>query len=267
MNPFEQWLGSDPGRPELDRLATQQGPEAVARLHAAREFEQRLAAALAVPAPAALQQSLADLATQADSAFEAQLSQALAVPVPDALLGQLASIPQRSDPRTAHWFARPSVWALAASLLLSVGLVAALWQRGPGPQPAATDPLLQASVEHLVHEPFALTRTEVVPAPMLESLLQQAGLSLRERVEVNYAYPCPIGGQRSVHMVMQQPGGPVTVLWFGRAELDRNAAGDFSHAGLQGRAVPLGDGLLVLIASDRGAFADVERIWRNAASA
>lgn len=266
MSGLEELLAADPWSPELDRLAVQAGSEAVARLQQARAFEQRLRAALAIDLPATLDQTLARLPERAEAEFEARLAQALAVPVPAALAGQLAALPQREDPRTAHWFNRRGIWALAASLLLTVGLAGGWMLAGRPGQPAASNPLLQASVEHLVHEPFALTRTETVPAPMLDNLLRQAGLSLREAVEVNYAYPCPIGGQRTVHMVMQRPGGPVTVIWFRQGDVVR-AATDFSHAGMQGRAIPLDSGMLVMIGADRAAFADVEQIWRGAASA
>lgn len=267
MSDLQPLLATDPWSPELDRLAQETGSDAVARLQQARAFERRLQAALAIDMPFALSQALAGLPERAQAEFEARLAQALAVPVPAALAGQLAALPQREDPRTAHWFSRRGIWALAASVLLTVGLAGGWMLTGRPGESAATDPLLQASVEHLAHEPFALTRTQTVPASMLENLLQQAGLSLREAVEVNYAYPCPIGGQRTVHMVMQRPGGPVTVIWFRHGDAVRDGAADFSHAGLQGRAIPLDSGMLVMIGADRAAFADVEQIWRGAASA
>ena len=266
---FEQLLHSDPANPALDRQAVELGEQAIGQLQAARDFERQLAVALAVPAPDALLAQLQALPDAHDADFEQSLRAALAVPVPSDLHASLAQLPQRSDPRTAHWFSRRSVLALAASLLLTAGLVGGWLLRGPvGTElPTTTDPLLVATVEHLSHEPFALTRTETVPPAMLDSLLQQVGLQLAQEVEVNYAYPCPIGGQRTVHMVMQQPSGPVTVIYFRQAEPGLQAGAEFSYAGLQGRVMPLGQGMLVLIGQDRSAFASIEQIWRGAASA
>ena len=64
---------------------------------------------------------------------------------------------------------------------------------------------------------------------------------------------------------------PVVVVTARGEEAQRieglQAGAEFSYAGLQGRVMPLGRGMLVLIGQDRSAFASIEQIWRGAASA
>ena len=129
-------------------------------------------------------------------------------------------------------------------------------------QPATASPLGIAAVEHLVHEPFALLRTEIVAQERLDGLLRKAGLELPQAVAVNYASPCPVYGQQTVHMVVQQPSGPVSVIYFPRRESD--ALGDFRHGPTNGRALAYGDGMLVLMANDDAGIGAVEAIWQSA---
>lgn len=272
---FDLLLGSEPASPALDAMARELGSHAGRRLELARAFELRLDAALAVAAPSDLAVRLSALAhlassTTADSAapdsaaFDRRLAEALAVPMPEELLGQLLATPRRAHPRTAHWFSRGGPLALAASLLLTIGVAASWWLAQPEPA-AAIDPLLVASIEHLRHEPFALTSTTRVPPSTVSGLLAQVGLALAEPVAVNYAYPCPIGGRRTVHMVMQAESGPVTVIYFreaAAAEVEQ-----FSHAGMIGRSLSYGDGMLVLIGNSPAEFDRVESIWRGALKA
>lgn len=287
---FEQQLLIDPADRALDPIADGLGDGARRRLAQVRNFERRLAAALAIDLPADLRASLSDLPEQLAASIrreasnepvgptelEQDLPRALAVPVPETLLAELLALPQQAGPaaqphpRTAHWFRR-GPFALAASLLLGVGLLTG-WFGPTAPDSGANeqagvavDPLLVATVEHLSHEPFALTRTEPVPQATVASLLAQVGLRLTEPVEVNYAYPCPIGGQRTVHMVMQAGSGPVTVIYFrepGAADVTQ-----FRHAGMQGRALSYGDGMLVMLAASSAEFDRLERIWRGALKA
>jgi hypothetical protein len=276
---FELLLGSEPASPALDAMAQRLGAVAGQRLQQARDFELRLNAALAVAVPSDLSAWLSRIAQDATAAdplpapsddFELRLADALAVPMPESLLGDLLATPQRAQPRTSHWFRRSGPMALAASLLLVVGVATSWWLVRPGTlseqaSQSVIDPLLAAAVDHLRYEPFALTSTAKVPSTTVSGLLAQLGLALARPVEVNYAYPCPVGGQRTLHMVMQAETGPVTVFYFreaAAAEVEQ-----FSHGGMLGRSLKYGDGMLVLIGNSSAEFDRVERVWRGALGA
>ena len=225
---FRLRLGADPSDPALAAEAMALGGGAQEQLRQAQAFEQALAAALAVPIPAQLQQQLAQI-TAAPSA------------------------------KTAHWFNRGPWLALAASLLLVIGFAASTLLRPPAD---SVNALGIAAIEHLTHEPFALMRTEVVAEERLAGLLREAGLDLSQPIRVNYASPCPVYGQKTLHMVVQQPSGPVSVIYFPEAEMA--ALGDFRYGATQGKAVAYGDGMLVLLGTDGVGIQAVEGMWQAA---
>lgn len=60
-------------------------------------------------------------------------------------------------------------------------------------------------------------------------------------------------------MVMQKPGGAVTVMYVPGAKAAR---GDFSQRGIIGREVPIGDGVLLMLASGSSDFDSIEAGFR-----
>ena len=60
---------------------------------------------------------------------------------------------------------------------------------------------------------------------------------------------------------MQRVEGPVTVMYFA----DRAERGEkrFEQNGLMGRAVPIGQGTLVLLAAQDHSFDSIEAAWRE----
>ncbi|MCB1607043.1 MAG: DUF3379 family protein [Xanthomonadales bacterium] len=226
-----------------------------------QDFRLRLGADPSDPALAREAMALGDGAQdelRRAQAFERALGEALAIPVPDQLAQRLQAIAVQKSSGGSAWSGRAPWLALAASLLLVLGLASTIWVN----QPATASPLGIAAVEHLVHEPFALLRTEIVAQERLDGLLRKAGLELPQAVAVNYASPCPVYGQQTVHMVVQQPSGPVSVIYFPRRESD--ALGDFRHGPTNGRALAYGDGMLVLMANDDAGIGAVEAIWQSA---
>jgi hypothetical protein len=65
----------------------------------------------------------------------------------------------------------------------------------------------------------------------------------------------------TVHMVMPQAEGPVTVIYVTHHRED--GRDDFRKADVVGRSVPLGDGTLVLMAASDARFDAVENAWRQ----
>ncbi len=197
-------------------------------------------------------------------AFENQLEAALKVPVPAALVDRiLAAVPESSGqaqpPARQRSAARWWPLALAASLAV-VALVSTSLLRAPNP----TEALIVASVEHLSHEPYALTRTSRVPEPLVERMFTEAGLRVDEgSLVLNYLNRCPLEKRWSVHMVMQAPEGPVTVMYLpNEPRVERM---DTRHETVAVRALPFADGALVLLAESNRDFDDIENAWHSAA--
>jgi hypothetical protein len=71
-----------------------------------------------------------------------------------------------------------------------------------------------------------------------------------------------MGRHLTVHMVMPEGDGPVTVIYV----VDRKSSQreDFQRDGWRGRSLPLGNGTLILLARDIDQFDRVEATWRGA---
>ncbi len=198
-------------------------------------------------------------------AFEKALGEAMAIPIPPELAEQLAQIAPPNDPRAAHWFSRGPWLAMAASLLLVIGFASNALLLPNSGEPDATMALGMAAIEHLTHEPLALMRTETVAQPKVDDMLHKAGLQMQQAVAVDYANPCPVAGQTTVHMVVQQSSGPVSVIYFPKAEVA--AFGEFAYGGTSGKTMPFGDGMLVLLGTDPAGIDAVQGMWQSAHTA
>jgi hypothetical protein len=193
--------------------------------------------------------------------FEKQLEFALDVAVPAGLADRIiAALPR--DTKAAPPVARVRPWwplALAASVAM-IALVSVNLLRTP----SATDALISASVQHLSHEPYALTRTGRVPAPLVERMFTEAGLRLDQSgLALSYLNRCPLEKRWSVHMVMTAPEGPVTVMYVpGESRVERM---DTRHDMVAVRTLPFADGALVLLAESNRDFDNIESAWHAAA--
>lgn len=189
--------------------------------------------------------------------FELQLKRALAVAVPTGLadrilLAQTTMERRSSGTQRRRWFATA---AIAATVLLALG--AGLWWRGQGPA------FPQLVAEHIRHEPQAFASSDPLQAPAILQHFDARHVHLAAALPpgISYAAPCPMGPYKTVHMVMPQADGPVTVFYLAG---DRMAArGEFREAQWQGRRVPMGEGTLVLVAQNRTMFDALEQSWRH----
>jgi Protein of unknown function (DUF3379) len=195
---FERNLGIDPRNParKAEAKALQESgacPDAELRLARALKFEQALDRALALPVPTALQKELLQIA---------------GVSQPDAA----QSSPGARRPRR-QWL------AIAASItMLSLALYGGYRVSTQAPRNAL---LVQHCADHMMHEPYALLRREVVPQALVERMFAANGFAttdangrkLSEQLgAVNYLSPCTVNGKNAIHMVVQTEAGPVTVL-------------------------------------------------------
>ncbi len=163
---------------------------------------------------------------------------ALEVPVPAA---HPLPIPLQIQKRV-----QPRWYAMAASVLIVLtATTGALWLLG-----YPRESLAAAVIEHLAHEPKALTLTQArVAAQRLDGALRAKGLRLVQPMDdVSYLQSCFIRGHFVPHLVVQTDSGPVTVLLLTKekvASIER-----FDDARYHGMLVPMAHGAMAVIASD-----------------
>jgi hypothetical protein len=181
--------------------------------------------------------------------FEGKLERALRVQPPDAA-NVITALRPRRTPVARKWL------ALAASVLLGVGIAGPLWLAVPHTSLAAD------VVAHMAGEPQAWTRTDVpVPAPELDFVLRNAHMRLLPDAGlVSYAQSCLFRGHRVPHLVVQTDMGPVTVMVLVHESVSKPTP--FDEHGYRGTLLPVaGHGSIAVLAKDQsGNLAAVESI-------
>lgn len=187
--------------------------------------------------------------------FELALKRSLAVPVPDSLAERILLSQTTSERGLRSRRHRRWAWSAAAAVVFAVvGLVAY--------QLSLFSSLPRQLVVHLQHEPEALLTHTPLAVAEIEARFRQRGVTLAAAppAGVSYAQPCPVGMIGSVHMVMPEEEGPVTVFFLARHKEPR---GDYLDSGMHVRAVPMGAGTLALVAADARHFDALEASWRR----
>ncbi len=225
---FDKALGSDPKNPELPSIAkilvsSGKNPDAELELDSALMLEHRILSSMAINPPNLL------------------TAQLLAITNPAVQIG-------------TKRFARRKVWLAMAASVTACALIAGSWFLTH--RNAADAKLAADCVEHLAHEPFALSRTTRVPPTLVNQLFNRSGMVVDADMVVNYLQPCVVDGQIALHIVVQRNSGPVTVLVFP----DSKSMSDLEHsiAGAQVRTRGFDGGGLVFMAESSRDFDAVE---------
>lgn len=186
--------------------------------------------------------------------FEARLARATRLRVEPALAAALAPVPLRPTRRRLPGRSR---LALAASVLLGVGVVTALWLAAPEPT------LADDVVAHMAEEPQAWRRTDVaVSRESLAAVLRNTHVRLAAGAGlVSYANSCLFRGHHVPHFVVQTGRGPVTVMILVHEGVA--APVHFDESGYHGIIVPVpGHGAMAVLT--RGADDDLAFVERAA---
>lgn len=191
-------------------------------------------------------------------AFDARIAQALAVGVPEGfadrvLLAQLTAERQKPAGRGFRygWVAL----AAAAALVVAVGLA-----RRESVGKSMPD-LVVAHVNG--EERPALDLRRPVPSADVTKAFADRGVTLASvPSDVSYVQKCPVGGYKTVHMVMPRDNEAVSVLYI--TKYRAGGVTRFERDGLHGREVPIADGTLVMVAADTAPFDGLEHAWRDA---
>jgi hypothetical protein len=226
---FRRLLGSEPAS-TLSAFVTHRGecPSCAAAQQRADEFELRIRRAASVPVPVNL----------ADRILLAQTTQS------------------RHGSRNRRRGFAALVLAAAASIVVAVIAVRQSEQQMPA--------LAGMVIEHLHEHPIssAASASTVTSQSVMDAFAAR-GVTLTSVPEgINYVHQCPAGPYRSVHMVMPERDGPVSVVYV----VDKASARrvDFTEDGMHGREVPLGAGSLVMIARVDADFDAIESAWKSA---
>ena len=137
---------------------------------------------------------------------------------------------------TTSW--RP--WALAASVLLAMLAVLAVWALRP------SDTLAREVVAHVQEEPESWLARQQVDAQSIDSALRSAGVRLDITSDrITYAQSCWFRDRYVPHLVVQTAQGPVTVMILRNQHV--SARRTFHEQGMSGVIVPAPAGSIAVL--------------------
>lgn len=199
------------------------------------EFRRQVGAdpALADPAIDAHRRECAACARHQDElrAMDALLARALAVDV-TRLAAPAAA--ERRAPGRRRFF------AIAASVTVGLAVGFALLLGNP------RESIAREVVDHVAHEPGALTPTAAIAPAALAGVLDPEGTRLRPGIgDVTFAARCVHDGRVVPHLVVQTAAGQVTVLLLRHREV--REAVRFEEQGFAGVVLPAPRGSIAIV--------------------
>jgi len=206
---FQRLLGSEPRNRD---------PRVVSARASGPEFEEAAAAA---------------------ERFEDRLERALDLPVPDDLLDNLEALAARAPARRHVW--RPL--ALAAGLLIAVGAASLVWR-----SQHHWDSVEDYVIGHYRHDGGTVLaqadgNVSGDASQMLADFSMRAAPALAGRID--FIKVCPTPGGKGIHMIVDSPEGPLTVIYMPRTSVSDREMLEFD--GMQAMLVQLSSGSAVII--------------------
>jgi hypothetical protein len=194
------------------------------------------------------------------SVFEHKLREALAI---DAPAGLIERINQRRDigEQVRGRQARPLYYALAASLLLMVGLVSLAGYQFRGSDLHSAG-LRRSIIEHIINENEYLDAHDAVGMARLRPLFARFGARLKGDLgRVNYAAACSVWPYDGIHMVLSGQKGAVTVLYMNGRRIKDSA--HFKDAHFKGILFPVPGGRIAVVGERGEALGKVVHMLRE----
>ncbi len=190
--------------------------------------------------------------------FERRLREAVHVDVPENLASRILLKQSFQASAEPPWWRTRRTFALAASMLLMVGLVtlalsAHLQQRR----------LSEEFVALVNGAPYALTASKVISSGDISAALGPAGLDLDGSIgDVTFAGRCLVRGKVSGHIVVQGDTAPVTVFLIKEQLVSNRATIRTDY--YSGVVLPQGSGTIVLVSSPGESLENLETRVRSA---
>ena len=197
-------------------------------------------------------------AVERSAHFERRLVEAINIDVPENLASRIL-LKQSFEPRTkGSWWRRSRVYALAASLLLVLGLV------GLQLNSQLQERRLSEEFVALVNgAPYALATSKPISSREISATLEAAGLDLQGSIgDVTFAGRCLVRGKISGHIVVQGDTAPVTVFLISEQLVASRATinSDF----YSGVVLPQGTGTIAIVSAPGESLEQVEAQLRSA---
>ena len=191
--------------------------------------------------------------------FERKLNEALLIAPPAGLLDDILAV---TDPERAKHGASPRRWApfaLAASLMMAVGVAGVVWNLNRGTE----------SVEDYLVAHFAMDGAQLEAkaagqsASNVEAILAEVDFeALPEFADmIGFIKYCPTPDGKGVHMVLNTERGPVTVILMPTTAVDDRES-QLAN-GMQARIVSLSRGSIAVMSSDAAAVDQLTALARE----
>ena len=190
-------------------------------------------------------------------AFEQKLQAAVNIPAPSDLLNDIRAISQQPEKRRS-WMPL----ALAASLLITVGAAAIIWQ-----QMSSWDSVEEYVQQHYAHDGGRALAgaTASVPDEDIVKIMSSLGAITTDMLseKIRFIKICPTPDGKGAHMVVSTNQGPMTIIYMPETDVTDGEVISFEqqHALLvnldKGSAAIIGDldqSVEILEAMVRGSF-------------
>lgn len=143
-------------------------------------------------------------------------------------------------------------YALAASVVMGIAVGLVLLTSAP------RESIAREVVDHVAHEPGALTTTAPVASAALAGVLDPEGARLRPGIgDVTFAVRCLFREQVVPHLVVRTASGPVTVLILRHRAVDEPLR--FEEKGFAGVVLPAPRGSIAIVGQDHPDLEGVAR--------
>ena len=190
--------------------------------------------------------------TQSQLAFEQQLASVINCAVPDGLRHSLREYVATN--KSAFWSMSKTSVALAASLILAVGIVSINFL----PRDSGGLPIDQLVVQHFEHDGANSMKTShQVSSQLLAQVSEQFGVRIKLASDISFVEKCPIGDSYGLHMVYQYQGKPITVIYM--PEISPKEAIMINYSGVKGWVKPLQNGSMAVLTSTINELPSVEQ--------
>ena len=145
-------------------------------------------------------------------------------------------------PKLPFWSFPKASLALAASLLIAVGIVAI----NPTQNPLSVLPVDQLVYEHFSHDGTSSTKaSHQLNEQELIKVSKEFSVRMMLGGNISFAEKCPIGDSYGLHMADQYHDQPVTVIYMPEITLDETIP--FYYAGLHSWVKPLKNGSMAVL--------------------
>ncbi|MDF2177100.1 DUF3379 family protein [Aliiglaciecola sp. CAU 1673] len=181
--------------------------------------------------------------------LDERLKQATKVAVPDGLAERI--LLRQSMQHYRQQRKRRFQWAMAASVVLCLGLAFNLWQNRDIDMSAH-------ALAHIYHDEDALSADEHVTLAQVNAKLASFGGNFSDEIgKISYANFCFMDGVKSLHMVLETEQGKVTVFILP----NKNSASDhpyFADDKYQGHVAEFSQASMIVVGEKDSSLATLE---------